>query len=126
MAERAEALPPPRHEPTDIGLRAILALLALIGGTLVLLLGLVLLVFPGTLQDRRVAQPFPDFPSPRLQPDPPADLRQFEAAELARLNSAGWIDQSAGLVHLPIAQAMHDVAAEGLADWPKPKRTANP
>ena len=120
MADRAadRALPPARHEPRDVRLRFMLALFALIGGTLVLLLVLVRLLFPNAVQDRRFAQPFPDYPIPRLQPSPRRDMQVFRAAELAQLNSAGWQDRAAGTVHIPIAQAMRAVAAEGIPGWP--------
>jgi hypothetical protein len=120
MADHAtdRALPPARFEPRDVGLRFILILFALIGGTLLLTLGLVLAVFPNALQDRRFLQPFPDFPTPRLQTSPSSDMRAFHAAEMARLNSVGWQDRRAGTLHIPIDLAMRAVAAEGIPGWP--------
>jgi hypothetical protein len=120
MSEHAadRALPPTRHEPKDIGLRFMLGLFALIGGTLVVMLALAFAIFPGAVKDLRYTQPLPDFPSPRLQPSPRADMQEFYAQEMARLNSAGWVDRRAQTVRIPIEQAMRAVAAEGIAGWP--------
>ena len=120
MSEHAadRALPAARHEKRDIGLRFILLLLSGIGCTLLLLMGLAYVIFPGEVKDRRFAEPFPTFPLPRLQPSPAVDWQVFYAHEMAWLNSAGWQDKAAGIVHIPIDQAMHDVAAEGIAGWP--------
>ena len=54
MSEHAadRALPPTRHEPKDIGLRFMLGLFALIGGTLLLMLALAFAIFPGAVKDR--------------------------------------------------------------------------
>lgn len=120
MAEHVadRALPPARREERDVGLRFMLGLFALIGFMLVLSLGVAFLAFPGSMEDRRFAQPFPDFPSPALQPSPRRDMQAFYAAEMAHLNSAGWQDRKAGIVHIPIDQAMRAIAAEGIPGWP--------
>lgn len=54
------------------------------------------------------------FPAPRLQPDPPADLSKFRQREDQILNSYGWVDQNAGIVHIPIEQAIDVLAKSGL------------
>lgn len=54
------------------------------------------------------------FPQPRLQPNPPADLNKFRAQEEEILNSYGWVDQQAGVAHIPIEQAIDILAAHGL------------
>ena len=54
------------------------------------------------------------FPEPRLQPNPPADLNKFRAQEEEILNSYGWVDQPAGVAHIPIQQAIDIIAARGL------------
>ena len=115
-------LQPARRETKDVGLRFILGLLGLILTVLVLMIGLAWWIFPGEVGDRRFAQPFPAFPSPRLQPSPRVDMAAFRAEEMARLNSAGWQDKQAGTVHIPIDQALRLVAREGIAGWP----TGNP
>ncbi|HEX4112917.1 MAG TPA: hypothetical protein VH020_10305 [Stellaceae bacterium] len=59
---------------------------------------------------------------PRLQIDPVHDLVVFRAAEERALDSYGWIDKERGVVRIPIAQAMQDVAAQGIKDWPEAAR----
>lgn len=54
------------------------------------------------------------FPEPRLQPNPPADLNKFRTQEEQILNSYGWVDQQAGIAHIPIQQAIDIIAARGL------------
>lgn len=114
----SEPLPPVRRNPADVTLRFMLGLFALIGSTLLGLVALAYFLFPGEVADRRFAEPFPAYPSPQLQPDPAADMRRFHDEEMRRLDSAGWQDKAAGTVHIPIAQAMRAVAAEGIAGWP--------
>lgn len=59
------------------------------------------------------------FPAPRLQPDPVADMDKFRTQVEERLNSYGWVDQKAGIVHIPIERAIELTAQRGL-----PVRTA--
>jgi hypothetical protein len=54
------------------------------------------------------------FPEPRLQPNPAADLNKFRAQEEQILNTYGWVDQQAGVAHIPIERAMDIIAARGL------------
>jgi hypothetical protein len=120
MAEHAadRALPPVRHEAKDVGLFFALWLFALIGVTLLLLIALAYLLFPGEVKDQRFAEPFPAYPSPKLQQSPHAEMQVFYAREMQQLNSVGWLNRSAGTVHMPIGQAMRAVAAEGIPGWP--------
>jgi hypothetical protein len=57
-----------------------------------------------------------EFPQPRLEIRPGADLASLRAAEEADLNSYGWIDQSSGKVRIPIDQAMRLIVERGLPD----------
>lgn len=122
MAEHA--LPPARYEPQDVGFVHVLAGFF---GTLVALLLTVLLVvvlYPSLTVDRRLAGPLPEYPPPRLQSNPTADLRRFIATELAQLNGGGWIDQSKGIAHIPIDMAMRRIVEQGIPDWPAQKGKA--
>lgn len=118
MPEPARALPPVLQEARDVTLGQILALLGLIAAVLGLMIGIVWWMFPTTLEDARFTRPFPDFPAPQLQPRPPLDMQALRAAQLRRLDGAGWADRAAGKVHIPIEQAMRDVAARGIPGWP--------
>lgn len=58
-------------------------------------------------------------PGPQLQLNTAADLVKFRAQKEQQLNSYGWVDRDKGIAHIPIAQAMQDVAARGIFDFPK-------
>ena len=60
-------------------------------------------------------------PLPRLQEVPPLDLVALRKSEDAALSSYGWADPSAGVVRIPIDEAMRLVAERGL-----PVRGAEP
>lgn len=53
-------------------------------------------------------------PEPRLQTHPVQDLRDLQASQRERLSTYGWIDESKGIVHLPIERAMELVLQRGL------------
>ena len=53
-------------------------------------------------------------PEPRLQPDPPMELKEFRAGEDAILNNYAWIDPDKGIVRIPVSRAMELIAKEGL------------
>jgi len=112
-------LPPARHEGSDVGFRAMLAagvlMLLAVGGTL----GFAAWLYPNAATDKLLAPPTnATFPAPRLQPDVAADMAQFRAEQLQQLNGAYWLDRDRNRVHMPIGDAMRDVAAHGIPDWP--------
>ena len=123
MSDRA--LRPVLRERRDIGLGFMLALLGFIGACLVLMLAIAYFLFPRQVQDRRFALPVPRFPAPVLQPSPPVDMHVFYEQEMDWLNTAGWIDRKAGIVHVPIDQAMRALATEGIKGWPTGSTTAS-
>lgn len=53
-------------------------------------------------------------PPPRLQTSPAEDLKLFRAHEEEELNSYGWINKTAGVVRIPIEEAMNLVLQQGL------------
>jgi hypothetical protein len=53
-------------------------------------------------------------PEPRLQTHPREDLRQLREQEDAALNAYGWVDRNAGVVRIPIGEAMKLIVARGL------------
>ena len=59
-------------------------------------------------------------PEPRLQTNPREDLRDLRAKEEEILESYGWVDQRAGVVRIPISEAMKLTVQRGL-----PARQAN-
>jgi len=56
----------------------------------------------------------PQPPLPRLEIDPPADLARYRDEQRTGLESYGWVDRPAGVVHIPIEDAMRIVAERGL------------
>jgi hypothetical protein len=75
-------------------------------------------LYPDSIRESRQSDAMPAFADPPLQPNTALDMGQFRAAQLAWINGAGWIDQAAGVAHIPIRQAMEDVARSGIPDWP--------
>lgn len=59
-------------------------------------------------------------PSPRLQSHPFADLDSLRAEEEARLGSYGWVDEPAGVAHIPIDRAKDLLVERGLPATPVP------
>jgi hypothetical protein len=53
-------------------------------------------------------------PEPRIQVNPAADLKVLRQQEDSLLTSYGWVDQKAGIVRIPVAEAMRLVIAQGL------------
>jgi hypothetical protein len=53
-------------------------------------------------------------PEPRLQTNPREDLRELRAHEDALLATYGWVDKNAGVVRLPIDEAMKLTLEHGL------------
>jgi hypothetical protein len=63
------------------------------------------------------------FPEPRLETDERTEINDFRLREEEQLNSYGWVDQPAGVVHIPIERAMQLVVARGLAVRPPGEAT---
>ena len=58
------------------------------------------------------------FPEPRLEESERTELNDFRYGEEEQLNSAGWIDEKAGIAHIPITRAMDLIAERGLPTTP--------
>ncbi len=118
MAEAERAIPDARHETSDVGERFVWGALALLLVSLTAIGLLIWWLFPQSVPDRTLRPPLPTYPAPRLQPSPAADMQRFYAAEMHRLSSTGWVDRAHGVVHIPIADAMREIAKEGIPGWP--------
>jgi hypothetical protein len=72
-------------------------------------------------QDTRIASPetIQQFPEPRLEDDERTELNGFRLHEEQQLNSYGWVDQNAGVVHIPVEKAMKIIAQRGLPTTPQ-------
>jgi hypothetical protein len=53
-------------------------------------------------------------PAPRLQTNPPADLKAFRDSERRQMETYGWVNRPAGVVRIPIERAMDLVLQRGL------------
>jgi hypothetical protein len=60
------------------------------------------------------------FPDPRLEEDERGELKALLLDQEQKLNSYGWVDEKAGVAHIPIDRAMQLVAQRGLPTTPKP------
>jgi hypothetical protein len=116
--KRETLIPTARHESSDIGERFIWGAIAVSGAVLIACALLTYWLYPSSRRDLSLYLPLPQYPEPRLQPDPVVDMTVFYAEEMRRLSSAGGMDASHQAAHIPIEQAMSDVAREGIAGWP--------
>lgn len=57
-------------------------------------------------------------PEPRLQTTPRQDLKDLRAAEDAMLKGYGWVDRTAGIVRIPIDEAIKLTLQRGLPSRP--------
>lgn len=71
--------------------------------------------------DTRVVTPsdITNFPEPRLEKNERLEINDFRQQEERMLNSYGWVDEKAGVVHIPIERAMQLVAQRGLPVVPQ-------
>ena len=114
----------PGHETRDINIRVValfaLSMAVVLAGSLVLM-GWLFGVFAGKPLGRGrsapIAETRPYPPAPRLQASPTRDMQEMRRTENTRLQSYGWIDQTAGIARIPIDQAMELLATRGLPSW---------
>ena len=111
-------LPPPRHEPSDVGMRLIwIGVPAVLLG-IVALAGLVMKLYPRATVDRTLQLPLPHYPAPELQTDPVGEMMRLRVMQRWQLSATGWVDAQHAVAHVPIDDALRQVAAQGIADWP--------
>lgn len=65
-------------------------------------------------------------PAPRLEPHPLRDRARYDARQRAKLTEYAWIDRGAGIVRIPIAQAMQILATHGRSAAAPEKQPAAP
>ena len=120
IAERVEDNPKTAFEKSDWPLGIVG--LVLLGTFMFLVIGAFVLIgaFPRAVSDVSRALTV-EPPQPRLQTDPSEDLEKFLVDEDKRLNTYYWIDKEKGIVHIPIQQAMQEIAEEGIDGFPRGK-----
>ncbi len=109
------------HETRDINVRAVawFAIGLVIAAVILHVSTAGLFVFfkrehPSSVAPSRITGENPLAPEPRLQTDDRVDMEKFRAAEGQKLNSYGWVDKDAGILHIPIKRAMDLIAQRGL------------
>jgi len=112
------------HETSDVNVSAIVVFVVVLVVTTVVIFGAVFAVYRyfGEQAARPVRSEYPLAttamrrlpPEPRLQTDPRDDLANLRRSEDEVLESYGWIDRSAGIVRIPVEQAMKLTAERGL------------
>lgn len=113
-----------RFEKTDVEPRAIVRfgiVLAVVTSVVAVLLVYLLRYF-AALEARNDPPPAPLAhdeagrlpPEPRLQTQPFVDIDKLREAENEVLRGYGWVDEKAGIVRIPIDEAMRIVAQRGL------------
>ena len=120
----AASTPEIHHEESDIDFYAILSFGAglIVVALLIHLLAYVLFRYFETREAQRVPPQYPLAaaqenrvpPEPRLQTDPRQDLADLRAKEDETLNSYGWVDKNAGVVRIPIDEAIKLTLQRGL------------
>jgi hypothetical protein len=106
--------PAARHEESDVNVRGVLGFAAGLLVTAVLIQFMVWLLFV-YFSGREAARVAPEYPlaageQTRVPPEP----RALRAREDAVLNSYGWVDKTAGVVRIPIDEAIRLTVQRGL------------
>jgi uncharacterized membrane protein len=117
-------VPENRHEHRDVNVFALGKFAIGLVIVTVFSVGLVAGVFQyllhreGGIPASRMESPAQDArqlpPEPRLEETPALDLKEMRDAEHQVLTTYGWLDQSAGIVRLPVDRAMDLVVERGL------------
>jgi hypothetical protein len=128
MSEERLDNPDVKHEQSDVNIRPILlfGLVMVIAGIIIHLTIWLMFSFFDTRAELQLPRQYPLAaegqnqlpPEPRLQTTPREDLKEFRAGEDQILGSYGWIDKSAGVVRIPIPEAMQLTLERGLPARP--------
>jgi hypothetical protein len=128
MSRHTETAPSAGHggggyEKSDLSVKAIVTFAIVL--TAVIIMALIsmawLFDFFDLWQTRRDVSPSPLASTrsgpqePRLQVNPPQDLKAFRAAEERILMDYGWVNKEAGIARIPIERAMELVVERGLS-----------
>jgi hypothetical protein len=114
------------HETLDLDARSLAVLVLVLGTTVALVIGGIVLLLGVLRHADRTAQP--SFtaqettqiapPAPTLQADPVPELARLRAAEDKRLHSYGWADAAHTRAQIPIDRAMTLMVGRGLGPPP--------
>jgi len=111
-------------EASDVNIRGILAfgIGLLVAAVVIHVLVWLLFAYFASRESQLAARDFPLAaeqqnrlpPEPRLQTNPKQDLADLRRREEIILNSYGWVDRNAGIVRIPIGEAMKLTVERGL------------
>jgi len=115
---------PSRHEQSDVNVSGVVVFAIVLVVVGVLIQGAVWVLYREFVQSASSsgAAEFPLAadamrrlpPEPRLQVDPRGDMANLRRSQDEVLESYAWIDRNAGIVRIPIDQAMKLIAERGL------------
>ncbi len=135
--------PAVKHDTTDVNVRAIIGTLAAMVLAAILIHAIVaaMLIYfertsaegepePNPMRMGRTTggptDPVKTFPQPQLQPDPAGDLNKMFVNEDQWLNTYGWVDKNAGVVHVPINDAMEMFLQQNNSSTAAPEGATKP
>jgi hypothetical protein len=111
------------HESDSLGVRGLLLSAAALIAMAAVALFMVAIVMKGfsrqekqlqSLAAPRFAGDTGEYPSPRIQTGPTAELTKMKAEDLGLLGEYGWIDHKAGIARIPVERAIDILAKSGL------------
>jgi hypothetical protein len=125
------------YERKDVDTESVLHIGAIVAVVTILSAVVVLFLFNFMVEQARKADsPNPPLarheqgrqpPEPRLQEKPFKDIAELRAEERQLLDGYGWVDEKAGVAHIPLGEAMKLVAEKGLPHWAAaPSPSASP
>lgn len=116
------------HETSDVNVRGVYAFGAGLAAATLLIFFVVWVLFHflSAREASRVAPQYPLAtaqgtrlpPAPRLQTHPREDLQELRSKEDQILTTYGWVDKNAGIVRIPVEQAMKLSLERGLGVRP--------
>src|SRR5262249_8402345 len=122
--------PAVHHEESDVDTRGVFAFGAALTvvALLISLVTYVLFRYLDAREARKVTAQYPLAagrgdrlpPEPRLQTDPRQDLADLRARENETLKTYGWVDRNAGIVRIPIDDAIRLTLQRGLPSRQRP------
>ena len=111
------------HEHSDINIRTVLTFGA--GMAVIVIVSAVLMWIMFRVLEAQAERRDPQIspralpsgqqpPAPKLLTNEPANLSKFRAEEMKKLEGYGWIDERAGVAHVPIEEAKKLILQRGL------------
>jgi hypothetical protein len=122
-----QAESPTGHEANTLRERGLVIFAAALAGVTALVLLVLAPVMNGFSSEEkslealavpRFAGDSAQFPSPKIEADPTAELTKMKKEDLGRLAEYGWIDRAAGIAHIPVERAIEILAKTGLPKQP--------